>query len=210
MVPYVVNVRNHPNGWTVEVTRLGMHWAWLERRLSRGEKHVRSPGSLEVGRWSRIRRNVRQVTATIIVAALGLISTLAATVLTSHLHRKTASDGRRLDARLDAYAELIAALIEYERATFDRAKASIKGRPNDPERDDKRQEAWRSNARARAAISMVALLSNDLGLRDRLEAIRRDIGEMNRAGPDDLHDKHEQIYRDLDSILVAAKVEVAP
>lgn len=147
--------------------------------------------------------------ATIVVAALGMASTLLATALTAHLHRTGTRYGRRFDARLEAYAELIGVLYEFERATYDRVKARIDGKPDDENREEKRQEAWRLDSRARSAISLVTLLGNDPTLPLRFHAVRKSIGDMNRAGPRTLREEHEQIYQALGLLVADAKGELS-
>jgi hypothetical protein len=82
-------------------------------------------------------------------------------------------------------------LYGYERATYNRVKARLDRRPN-AERETYRQEAWTSNAKARAAIGVVALLSTSADQPTQFDAVRRSIGDQNAAqSPQDLLKIHE-------------------
>lgn len=116
---------------------------------------------------------------TVVVAALGLGSTLLAAWLTSRSHRRGEREGRILDAKVRIYGECASSLYEYERATYNRVKARLASVPHDV-REDMRQQAYEFNSRARAAIGQVAILCDEQ-LRDRLEEARSAVGEYNRA-----------------------------
>lgn len=146
--------------------------------------------------------------ATVTVAALGLISTLAASLLTAYAQRRGNREARVFDARVAAYGELTSALFDYERATYNRVKARLGSLPEQV-RETLRQDAWTSNARARSAIAVVALLSSDATLHERFEDVRSAIGEMNEAIDGlDLKERHESIYAALDSLLATARTDV--
>lgn len=145
---------------------------------------------------------------TVVVAALGLFTTLAAAGVTAYVQHKSYRESRVFEARVDGYAELVAALYDYERATYSRVKARLEKRP-DHEREPHRQEAWTSNAKARAAIGVVALLSGRRDLHARFDVIRRRIGDLNDVNSlTDLKVRHESIYNALDETLAIAKADI--
>ena len=147
--------------------------------------------------------------STVAVAALGLFTTLLAAVVTSYVQRKTHRESRVFDARVAKYGELVAALYEYERATYSRVKARLENRP-DHERAPHRDEAWANNARARAAIGVVALLSGSHSLHGCFDAIRRAIGDMNDVSAHaELKARHEAVYQSLDAALALAKADLS-
>src|SRR4051794_27287426 len=100
--------------------------------------------------------------STVVIAAMGFISTLVGAGLAARWQRLSARETRLLDAKVRAYGECAAALYEYERATYGRAKARLDRQPEQG-RAELRDEAHRSNARARSAIGQVALLSEVAG-----------------------------------------------
>lgn len=144
--------------------------------------------------------------ATVVVAAMGLVSTLTASGLGAYWQRKSSREARVFGARVEAYGELVAALFEYERATFNRVKTRL---AHQAERDTVRQEAWANNARARTAISVVALLSGSTSLRHGFEDVRTAIGDLNKAQSEaDLRRRHEEINAKLDALLVSARADL--
>lgn len=64
---------------------------------------------------------------TVIVAVLGLLTTLAAASFTSYMQRQSQRESRVFEARVAGYGELVSALYGYERATYSRVKAAIGG-----------------------------------------------------------------------------------
>ncbi len=117
--------------------------------------------------------------STVIVAALGLLTTLGAAGFTSYMQRQSQRESRVFEARVAGYAELVSALYNYERATYSRVKARLEGRA-DVDREALREEAWSSNAKARAAIGVIALLSGGADLHTRFDAVRRSVGDRTR------------------------------
>ncbi|WP_148236639.1 hypothetical protein [Intrasporangium calvum] len=148
--------------------------------------------------------------STAVVAALGLLTTLAAAGVTAYLQRSSQRESRVFEARVTGYAALAAALYEYERATYNRVKARLEQR-SDTERDTYRQEAWASNAKARAAIGVVALLSTSPNLHAQFDDVRSSIGDLKSApNEQDLSKSHESILRALEAALFKARQELLP
>ena len=112
------------------------------------------------------------------------------------------------EARVVGYGELVSALYDYERATYSRVKARLEGRA-DVDRESLRQEAWSSNAKARAAIGVVALLSGRADLHTRFDAVRRSVGDLNQAtNVSDLRAQYDSINVELADVIVQAKADV--
>lgn len=146
---------------------------------------------------------------TVAIAALGLLTTLAAAGYTSYVHRQSQRESRVFEARVAGYGELVATLYEYERATYNRVKARLGGRAH-ADRESFRQEAWATNAKARAAVGVVALLSDSRDLHLLFDSVRRSIGDLNTAASEsDLLTDHEAIYAALDDVILRAKEEIA-
>ena len=116
---------------------------------------------------------------------MGFLATLGAAWLTASAQRQAVRDERMLEAKLRAFGECSESLYEYHRAAFNRVKARLSNLPH-TDRDLLRQDAYRANTRARAAIGQVAILSQSIELRNRLEQARGRIGELAQAeeGPD--------------------------
>jgi len=147
---------------------------------------------------------------TVIVAALGFVATLLATSLASRWQRLGAREARLFDARVRSYSDCAGALYEYERAVYHRVKTRFEGGLEQAERAQIRQQAWSSNAAARAAIAPVSLLSSIPNLSQDLEAVRSRIGDMNDAtGLDDLLGRHSDIQEELHRILATARADLA-
>ncbi len=107
-----------------------------------------------------------------------------------------------------SYAELVTSLYDFERATYNRVKARLEDLP-EAKREPFRQEAWTSNAKARAAIGVVALLSASPDLHSQFDGVRRRIGDLNDAvTQQDLLENHESILRALEGALMRAKEEL--
>src|SRR4051794_4057013 len=118
--------------------------------------------------------------STIVIAAMGFAATLLAAWLSARLQRQGDRGGRILDARMRSYGECSDSLFEYARATYNRTKARLAGRPEDY-REGLRQEAYRCNARARSAIGQTVVLTGNANLHSRLDAARHGISQMNDA-----------------------------
>ena len=145
--------------------------------------------------------------STVIVAALGLASTLTGTWLTARLQQRGDREGRILDARVRVYGEVTDALYEYLRATYNRVKTRLES--PDHGREGIRQEAYRSNARARSAIGQAAILTQSESLEKRLAAARNAIGEMNGATDHaDLLRRQEDVFRMLNDALSNARSDL--
>jgi len=122
--------------------------------------------------------------------------------------RLASLEGRMLDARVRVFGDCADALYEYERATFNRAKARLAGRPAD-ERQDLRQEAYRRNAKARSAIGQAAILTGREELLRQLEAARKAVGKLNgTASEDELTAGHREVYKTLTAALALAREEL--
>lgn len=146
--------------------------------------------------------------ATVIVAALGFVSTLLAAWLSARLQRQGDRAGRLLDARVRTYGECSDSLYEYARATYNRVKARLESRPAD-QREDLRQEAYRCNARARSAIGQAVILSGNESLQEQLAAARHAIGAMNDATDyDDLRRRQQDVYEMLKDALNVARTDL--
>jgi hypothetical protein len=101
-------------------------------------------------------------------------------------------------------------LYEYSRATYNRAKLRLAGRP-EGERDGVRQEAFRCNARARSAIGQVYLVTGARDLQDQLSRIRHAIGEFNHVTTEaDLKRLQTQTYGELNRALERAREHLSP
>lgn len=117
-------------------------------------------------------------------------------------------ESRVFEARVVSFGELVGALYEYERATYNRVKARIERKPRRG-REPLRQDAWSSNARVRAAIGVVALLSARHELHPKFDVIRERIGDLNQVRTlKQLKDSHEAVYDALDTVLSLAKADL--
>jgi hypothetical protein len=134
--------------------------------------------------------------STVVVAELGFAATLLSVWLTAPYQIGSNIAGRMFDARLRVYGECTGSLYEYSRATYNRAKLRLAGRPED-ERDGVRQEAFRCNARARSAIGQVYLLTSAGDLQAQLSRSRHAIGGFNHVNTEaDLKRLQGQTYGD--------------
>lgn len=148
--------------------------------------------------------------STVVVAAMGFVATLVGAWISAHLQRRLDRDGRILEARLHVYGDCSDSLFEYSRATYNRVKSRLQGRP-ESERDALRQEAYRCNARARSAIGQAYILSGDPGLEQSLSEVRHGVGEFNKAVDDtDLRRRQTEIYARLKKALEMARLNLAP
>ncbi|WP_327634557.1 hypothetical protein OHB24_31860 [Kribbella sp. NBC_00482] len=139
--------------------------------------------------------------ATVLVAAMGFVSTLLGAWFAAYWQRRASREGQLLTAKLRAYGDCAAALYEYERATYNRAKARLAALPEE-QRVELRQEAYRCNALARSALGQVAILSGSGSLRQELEAVRHSVGGLNDAiDPADLKRRHDGVAMALDQAL---------
>jgi len=147
------------------------------------------------------------VDTTVVIAALGFVSTLVAAGLVAHWQRVTSREARLFDARVRAYTECLTALFEYERATYDRVKARLT-RP-ETEREVERQLAYRLNGSASASVAGLTLMTASDSLRQRADAARSAIGDMNQAHDnDDLRQKRTSIRSDLALLADEARAEL--
>jgi hypothetical protein len=146
--------------------------------------------------------------ATVVVAAMGFVSTILGAWLAAHWQHRGTRELRILDAKVRTYGDCAATLYEYERATYNRVKARLESRTEE-HRVDLRQEAYRCNAKARSAIGQAALLSATETLRERLEAVREKIGDLNNAVDHaDLKLRHEDVYHTLNRVLGSARSDL--
>jgi hypothetical protein len=148
--------------------------------------------------------------ATVIVAALGFIATLLGGWLGAYWQHRSSRDLQLLDAKIRVYGECAASLYEYERATYNRVKARLDGEP-DLGREELRQEAYRTNSSARAAIGQLSVLSANAEITRGLDLVRRAVGDFN-ASPShpDLRSRHDAVYSDLDRLLSKARSDLVP
>lgn len=137
---------------------------------------------------------------------MGFVSTLAAVFMTAYFQRRAAVRGKLMESKIQAYGDCAEALFEYHRATFNRVKARLEERPD---RDELRQEAYRSNSRARSAIGRIAILSKEADLRHSLTAIRESIGDLNNATDvADLKVQHKSILHCLTQAFDRARADL--
>lgn len=111
---------------------------------------------------------------------MGFAATLLAAWLGARWKRDADIEARLLEARVRVYGQCVETLSEYRRATHNRVKARIDERP-EAEREVLRQEAYRANARARAATGEAAIVSGKRAIAERLEGVRIRIGQLNDA-----------------------------
>jgi triphosphoribosyl-dephospho-CoA synthetase len=146
--------------------------------------------------------------ATVVVAAMGFVSTLFGAWLAAYWQHRSSREVRIFDAKVRAYGDCAAALYEYERAAYNRAKARLESR-TEGEREELRQEAYRANARARSAIGQAAILSEAARVTTGLEDVRSSIGDLARANhPEELRRLHDGIYDSLNSALANARSDL--
>src|SRR3954469_16450456 len=147
--------------------------------------------------------------ATVVVAAIGLMTTLLAAWFTTYWQRQGDREGRILDAKVPVYGECSNSLHEYTRATYNRVKARLESLP-DPEREPLRQDAYRCNARAKSAIGQVMIISGNTSLREHLEEARRAVGDLKDAvDAADLKQRRETVNKRLDDALDLARSDLA-
>ena len=147
-------------------------------------------------------------TTTLIVAALGLVSTLLASGLAARWDRISRREAQFFEARVKAYTDCLGTLHEYGGATYNRVKSRLANR-SDVDREEFRQAAYKLNGSARAAIATVALLTRSVELRDGLEDVRSSIGDLNGVGSlDDLKSQDQMIQRKLDDLAKQAGDEL--
>lgn len=145
---------------------------------------------------------------TVVIAALGLAATLLGTWLGSYWQRRGARALQLLDARIRCYGECAASLYEYERATYDRVKSRLEGRPASA-RESLRDEAYKANAAARSALGQARVLSASRDVPEGLEAIRRAIGQYNsQESHTDLRAGHDAVLSDLGRVLAQARSDL--
>lgn len=146
--------------------------------------------------------------ATVLVAGMGVRSTLLGNWLAARWQRRSALVAQVHEAKVRVYGDGVADMYEFERATYDRVKAWLEALP-EKHREELRQEAYRCNARARSAIGRVAMLSESNGLREGLESARRAIGDLNEVGDyEELRGQHDGIYEALGHVLATARAEL--
>lgn len=147
--------------------------------------------------------------ATVVIAALGFGTTLLGVWMTARFQHRADREGRLLEARLRIYGECSDSLFEYSRASYNRAKTRLQGRP-ESERDAIRQEAYRCNARARSAIGQAYILTGDSRLENLLSQVRHDIGAFDHvASEPQLRALQSDVYAQLKSALEAARGNLA-
>jgi hypothetical protein len=148
------------------------------------------------------------MTATVVVAAMGFVSTFLGAWLAAYWQRRAVREGRFVDAKLRAYGDCATSLYEYERATFNRVKARLESLP-ETHREDLRQEAYRCNAKVRSAIGQAAILSGADGPRESLEAVREAVGDLNQAVDHaDLKERHDRVAEALNQALGSARSDL--
>ncbi|MFE6509439.1 hypothetical protein ACFVDI_11695 [Nocardioides sp. NPDC057767] len=148
------------------------------------------------------------MSTTVIVAATSLLATLLGAGLGAYWQHRNNRNLQLLDARIRVYGECAASLYEFERVTYSRVKARLDDLPH-AEREALRQEAYRNNSAARAAIGQLSVLSAGSAVPKRFGRIREDIGDLNDATDrEDLKERHDKIYVDLDRVLEQARTDL--
>ena len=143
--------------------------------------------------------------STVAVAGMGFAAALLSVWLTAHFQSRSDRAGRILEARLRVYGDCSDSLFEYSRATYNRVKSRLEGRP-ESERDGIRQEAYRCNARARSAIGQAFILTGDRELEEQLSRVRHEIGHFNNVATEsDLKRLQSETYAGLNRALEAAR-----
>jgi hypothetical protein len=146
--------------------------------------------------------------ATVAVAAMGFVSTILGVWLSARWQRKGAREAQILEAQVRVYGDCAAALYEYERATYSRARARIDGWP-DEEREGLRQEAYRCEVRARSAIGQATYLSGTESLDQLFESVREKVGSLNEvADRKELYRRHQNIHDSLRDVLRRVRSEM--
>lgn len=141
----------------------------------------------------------------VVVAALGFATTLLSVWLTAHFQHRSNRAGRMLEARLAVYGACSDSLFEYSRASYNRVKSRLQGRPEN-ERDGIRQEAYRWNAKARSAIGQAYILTGDSDLAAELAQVRHDIGEYNGVATEsELRDRQNEVFSRINRALASAR-----
>lgn len=143
--------------------------------------------------------------STVVVAVLSFAAALLSVWLTAHLQDRSHRAGRLLEAQLRVYGDCADALYEYARATYNRKKSQLEGRP-ESQRDGIRQEAFRWNARSRSAIGQTYILTGDRELENELSQVRNAIGGLNDVTTEtDLKRGQKEVYERLNRALGAAR-----
>ncbi|MET8520158.1 hypothetical protein [Nocardioides sp. NPDC004968] len=149
------------------------------------------------------------MTTTVVVTAMGILATLLGAWWGAYWQHRNSRDLQLLDARVRVYGECAASLYEFERVTYSRVKARLADLPA-AERESLRQEAYRNNSAARAAIGQLSILSAGGKIPKGFEALRQAIGDLNDApGLDELRERHDEIYVELDRVLEQARADLA-
>jgi hypothetical protein len=149
------------------------------------------------------------MTTTVVVTGMGILAALLGTWLGAALQHRNTRNLQLLDARVSVYGQCAASLYEFERVTYSRVKARLADLPA-TERESLRQEAYRNNSAARAAIGQLSILSAGGKIPQGFEALRQAIGDLNdAAGLEELKERHDEIYVDLDRVLEQARADLA-
>ncbi|OIJ27486.1 hypothetical protein UG56_007310 [Nocardioides luteus] len=139
---------------------------------------------------------------------MGLLATLLGAWLGAYWQHRNTRNLQLLEARIRVYGECAASLYEFERVTYSRVKARLEALP-DAEREPLRQEAYRIRSAVRAAIGQLSVLSAGSEIPKRFEAVRQAIGDLNAVeSHDDLKQRHNEIYVDLDRVLEQARTDL--
>lgn len=109
---------------------------------------------------------------------MGFLATVLTAWLSARWRRSADIQGRLLEARVRVFGLCVDALSEHRRATHNRVKTRIEG-PAGRDRDAIRQDAYQSNARARAAIGQAAIITGTPEIVVGLEAVRVKIQGLN-------------------------------
>ena len=145
---------------------------------------------------------------TVVIAGMGLFATLLGGWLGAFWQYRNSRNLQLFEARVRVYGECAASLYEYERSTYNRVKARLDRGP-ESERELLRQEAYRANSSARAAIGQLSVLSARGEVPKGLNRVRRSVGDLNGAiDHADLRSRHDAVYSDLDRLLEEAQAEL--
>jgi hypothetical protein len=145
---------------------------------------------------------------TLVGGAIALVGSVVGIVISQRLQRRGDREARILDAKVRIFGECTEALYEYERVNFGRARARLRQQP-EAERETLRQEVYRFEARARAAIGQAAYLSGSTELEESFESVHKDVHALSEArGYDELTIRHEAIQQKLKNVLHAVQDEL--
>ncbi|MFG1909095.1 hypothetical protein [Kribbella sp. NPDC048928] len=145
---------------------------------------------------------------TLVGGTIALLGSVIGIVISQRLQQRGERNARILDAKMRVFGECTEALYEYARANFGRARARIEGQ-TEAARDVLRQEVYRCEARARAAIGQAVYLSGTDGLDDRFDSVHAAVHDFSKANDQqDLESRHDLIQKELKDVLRKVRKEL--